>query len=236
MPKITWKEATLNHLKVLVNNNPEPFDSNNVNIFSIKQLIQTKLKYITIETKSRTKSPERNLDKTLRELRDLNILRHRTDLGARVYEYVPKHDNEELVYKEKRSIGHIRVTKCLERFGIQYEEEKTFHDLKNISFLRLDIYCVILGKKLAIEYDGAQHKKAVDMWGGDNSLKECQERDDIKDKYCTQKGITIFRVSHEVKDIERHVFDFIYKIILEYCSSCLLTVFIYLYQKLNIRG
>ena len=233
MPKITWKESTLSHIKALVGNNTKPFDKKNVNVFSIKQVSKEKLQYITIETNSRTKYPERNLDKTLRDLRDLNILRHREDLGARVYEYIPNHDNEELVYKEKRSIGHIRIAKCLERFGVEYEEEKTFHDLKRISFLRLDIYCVILGRKLAIEYDGVQHQKAVDQWGGDNALQDCQDRDHIKNRYCLKKGITVVRVSHEVKDIERYMTEFICKLILEHVTSCLLTVFIYLLQKIR---
>ena len=233
MPRLTWKESTLNHIKAMVTVNTDPVDKKNMNVFSIKQLSQAILKYIVVETNSRSKYPERTLDKTLRELRDLNILRHREDHGTRVYEYIPNHDNEVLVYKEKRSIGHIRVTKCLDRFGVQYEEEKTFHDLKRVSFLRLDIYCIILGRKLAIEYDGVQHQKAVDVWGGDTSLQDCQQRDLIKNMYCVEKGITLLRISHEIKDIERYVIDFIYNIIVEHVTSCLLTVLLYLYRKIS---
>ena len=231
MTKLTWKEATLNYIKELVVDNKEPIDKKNANIFSIKQLSQSSLQYIVIDTKTRSKSPERNLDKTLRELKDYNILRHREDHGTRVYEYIPNHDNEELVYKDKRSTGHIRVTKCLERFGIRYEEEKTFKDLKHVSFLRFDIYCIILKRKIAIEYDGTQHQKAVDIWGGDTSLQDCKQRDDIKNKYCVENGITLLRISHEVKDIEGYVANFIWGTILEYVASCLLIVFLHLYQK-----
>jgi len=236
MTKLTWKEATLNHIKALIVDSSKPFDSKNVNVFSIKQLLQTKIDHIIIETRSRTKYPERTLDKTLRELRDFGVIRHRADHGARVYEYVPNSDNEELIYKNKRSNGHIRVTKCLDRFGINYEEEKTFHDLKHISFLRLDIYCVILGRQLAIEYDGSQHQRSVEVWGGDPALEDCQQRDNIKNSYCKQKGITLLRISHEIKNIEAYVIDFIYQIIIEYVARCLLVVFIYLYRKAAFLG
>lgn len=232
--KRTWKEATLDCIKTLVDKNPTPIDKKNHNVFSIKQLMPMAPDILT-ETRSRSKYPERTIDKTLRELKDFNVLKHRKDIGARVYEYIPNHDNEELIYKEKRSIGHIRVTKCLDNLGIKYEEEKTFHDLKKISYLRLDIYCKILKKKYAIEYDGIQHQKTVDIWGGEQSLSDCQERDLIKNRYCAEKGITLIRISHEVKDIEDYVARIVLNAAEEYAYKCLFTIIIFLYSKLKMN-
>nr|QBK87652.1 MAG: restriction endonuclease [Marseillevirus LCMAC201] len=148
-----------------------------------------------------------------------------------MYEFIPNSDNEPLIYKDKRSIGHIRIVKCLDRLSIKYEEEKTFQDLKHISYLRFDIYFVLLGRKLAIEYDGIQHQKAVEGWGGEKGLKTGQTRDVVKDMYCTDNSITLLRVPHDVKDIEQYVTNFVCGIIYEYVTSCVLQVFITLLRK-----
>nr|QBK87665.1 MAG: restriction endonuclease [Marseillevirus LCMAC202] len=226
MPKLTWKEATLNHIKAFLASNDNPVETSNLNIFRVKQLTTTRLEQIVLDTRSRSKNPGWTLDNTLRELRNLKIVRY-VDPG--VYEFIPNSDNEELIYKDKRSIGHIRITKCLDRLSIKYEEEKTFHDLKHISFLRFDIYFVLLERKLAIEYDGIQHQKAVDIWGGEECLENGQNRDLVKNAYCTRNGITLLRVSHDIKDIEQYVIDFVCRIVREQLTSCVLTVFIYLY-------
>lgn len=229
--KLTWKEATLNHIKVHVMTTTDPFDRNNRNVFSIKDISQTKLHIIMDETKSRSKMPERNLDKTLRELNDLNILKHRGEIGARIYEYIPNHHNEELVYKDKRSIGHIRITKTLEHLGIPYEEEKTFKDLKHKSFLRFDIYFKFLFEKIAIEYDGSQHEKAVEIWGGDKALQNSQYRDDIKTQYCKKKGILLFRITPDTKDVEGAVKEIISSLVWRHLAKTVLTVLIVVYTQ-----
>lgn len=219
MKKLTWKESTLNHIKDLVHtDNPR---------FTFKELADKKLKYILRDTGSRTKSPERTLDGVLRELRDFKVLIAREDLGNRTYEYIFNNDNEELIYKERRSIGHIRVTKCLQRFKIKFEEEKTFEDLKHKSYLRLDIYFIFLKRKCAIEYDGVQHTQAVQEWGGEGSLTESQYRDQLKDDYCLDNGITLLRITHE-HDIEHEVAKFLCQIIAEYISRTLLAIMSYI--------
>ena len=47
-----------------------------------------------------------------------------------------------------------------------------------------------------IEYDGEQHYKAIDCWGGEKALKRCQKRDEIKNKYCKKNGITLIRIPY----------------------------------------
>lgn len=224
MSKLTWKEATLNQLKLFIR-------TANSNVFSIKDLSGPVLECIMLQTASQSKSPDRNLDKTLRELRDLNILKHRDDLGSRVYEYIPNNHNEDLVYKDKRSIGHTRIAKCLTRLGILYEEEKIFHDLKHLSYLRLDIFFTLLGQQVAIEFDGIQHQKAVDIWGGDASLNLGQKRDTIKNEYCVENNIILYRITSDIKDVEGHVKQTVRTIVTAQIWKCLWTILIYFRLK-----
>ena len=207
MPKQTWKEATLTQIKEYTTE----FDTN---VFLVSQLGITRMEKILKDTRSRTKNPDGLLLKTVKELADFKIVRYRPDLEPISYEYIPDNDNEQLIFKEKRSIGHIRITKCLDRLGIQYEEEKTFKDMVHKSFLRIDIYFEWCSQKVAVEYDGVQHQKAVDVWGGDAALATGQQRDAIKTQYCIDNDILLFRISHNVKNIEDYFYNCMLKVIL----------------------
>lgn len=221
MKKLTWKESVLNHIKDIIHpDNP---------LFTFKDLATCRLKSILHDTGSRTKYPERTLDGVLRELRDFKVLIAREDIGNRTYQYIPNNDTEELIYKERRSIGHIRTIKCLDRFRIKYQEEKTFEDLKHKSYLRFDIYFTFLKRKFAIEYDGIQHSQAVNEWGGESALAESRHRDKLKNDYCLNNDITLLRITHE-HDIEIETYSFLCRIIAEYISSTILAIICYVWS------
>lgn len=224
MPKLTWKEATLNYIKELV-------EKNDTTTFSLQELADYRLGAITIDVRSRSKNPKPLLSKTLKELCDFKILR--TTDEPNVYKYIPNHDNEELIYKEKRSIGHIRVVKCLSRLGIKYEEEKTFSDMKHKSYLRLDVYFEFCGHRAAIEYDGIQHQKEIECWGGSEGLTDTQKRDWEKTSYCYDNHILLLRITHDTKDIEEQVVNFVHYITMSQLAKTLLAIFTYLYQKIE---
>lgn len=66
------------------------------------------------------------------------------------------------------------------------------------SFLQrqhLDIYIPEL--KLAIEYQGEQHFKPIDFWGGLEALEASQRRDEKKRKVCENHGIQVIYFSYE---------------------------------------
>ena len=59
----------------------------------------------------------------------------------------------------------------------------------------LDIY--IVTEKIGIEYQGEQHYKAVDIWGGEAALKENQARDLRKKKLCVDNGVLLLEWPYE---------------------------------------
>ena len=214
MTKATWKQSVLEQIKFITS------ETNRL-VFTSKQL-EPHLDIMLQDTQSRSKQPVRTLLTTLKELSDLNILIHRKDLGGRVFEYIPDSPNQELLYRDRRSTGHIRITNFLKRCGIAFQEEKTFKELKHLSFLRFDIYFTFYKCKVAIEYDGVQHEKAVEEWGGTETLKTNKHRDSIKDEYCGENGIILLRVTHDIKNIEKYVAAFL---ALLYCTCCREPVF-----------
>lgn len=95
----------------------------------------------------------------------------------------------------KCSESHLEreIVKLLEENEIEYEREKTFDWLKNKRKLRLDFY--LPKYKIAIECQGAQHFIAVDVFNGENGLKENIIRDINKLEKCNKNGIKILYYS-----------------------------------------
>ncbi len=88
------------------------------------------------------------------------------------------------------SKGERRVIKILRQAGIKYKREHIFPDCVYKNPLRFDFY--LADRNTCIEFDGSQHYIG---WFGDlESLRLNQIRDDIKNKYCLEKGITLIRL------------------------------------------
>lgn len=49
---------------------------------------------------------------------------------------------------------------------------------------------------LLIEYDGIQHFKCVDYFGGEIGLKKIKKNDLIKNNYCMVKNIKLLRIKY----------------------------------------
>lgn len=61
--------------------------------------------------------------------------------------------------------------------------------------LRLDCY-VGHPYNLGFEYDGVQHSKSVDHFGGDDQYIKNRENDQLKENICKGRGINLVRISH----------------------------------------
>ena len=56
-----------------------------------------------------------------------------------------------------------------------------------------------------IEYDGIQHFK-VFGWNTENLLQQNQYRDNVKNQYCIDHGISLYRISYlEYDNIEKRL-------------------------------
>ena len=106
------------------------------------------------------------------------------------------------------SIGELEVKTVLENINSVFKQE---HYIKyNGQGMYFD-FVVYDGKtiKYAIEYDGEQHFKPVDFFGGEDGFKETKRRDKIKNEYCMEKKIPLLRIPYtEFHNIKEIVSDF----------------------------
>lgn len=88
--------------------------------------------------------------------------------------------------------------------NVRYEKQKRFADCKYKYTLPFDFAIYDNNNKLMclIEYDGQQHYKSVDFFGGEESFRNTQIRDQIKTKYCIENNIPLLRLNYAQKDNE----------------------------------
>ncbi len=70
----------------------------------------------------------------------------------------------------------------------------------------LDIY--IETERIGIEYQGEQHYKPIDIWGGEEALKENQKRDLKKKKLCAVNNVHLLEWSYQVPVNDENVVQF----------------------------
>ncbi|UGL60517.1 hypothetical protein [Staphylococcus phage vB_SurM-PSU4] len=101
----------------------------------------------------------------------------------------------------KQSKGERKVERVLKDNKVTYEIQKVYEDLKvRGKYLPFDFY--IPSKNLLIEYDGIQHSKPVEFFGGAKKLKDQQRRDNIKNNYAEKNNIDLLRIPYTYTDEE----------------------------------
>ena len=104
---------------------------------------------------------------------------------------------------DNQSKGMSRITKFLKLYNINYIREKTFPDCKNPKSsykLRFDLF--IEEFNCCIEFDGIQHFKSLDFFGGKVGLEETKYRDQIKNDYCKSNNLDLIRIKYNDENIE----------------------------------
>ena len=97
------------------------------------------------------------------------------------------------------SIGEMNIKKILEDNNIEYKEQITFDDLKNIKPLRYDFGIYENGKLVRlIEFDGIQHFEEQNYFTHD--LTSTKNNDIIKNKYNKDNNIPLVRIPYWERD------------------------------------
>lgn len=112
-----------------------------------------------------------------------------------VFEQTPNHHMNGVgcpVCNESKGEKEIRT--FLEKNDIKYERNKKFKKCRYKRVLPFDFY--LNEHNICIEFDGLQHYKPVNFWGGEVSLVEQKERDQIKTIFCRENNIKLIRIKY----------------------------------------
>lgn len=96
--------------------------------------------------------------------------------------------------KCKSSQGEKMVNFLLKKENIKYYTEYSFDDCLSPLGKKLKFDFFLPRLNVVIEYDGIQHQKPIDFFGGEKAFKKLQQHDKIKDEYCKKNNIIMIRV------------------------------------------
>lgn len=91
----------------------------------------------------------------------------------------------------KETKGEAIIKQILVQNNIKFLQEYTFEDLPR---KRFDFYLPDLN--VCIEFDGVQHFKPVEYWGGEETFLKIRKRDEGKNKYCLNNNIKLYRIPY----------------------------------------
>lgn len=109
--------------------------------------------------------------------------------------------------KCKVSKGEHKIAMWLESHNIPYEVQYKFDDCKDQKSLPFDFY--LPQYNVCIEFDGEQHFRPINFFGGEEKFKRQQLHDKIKNEYCKSKDIPLLRISFN-QNIEEKLDNFLF--------------------------
>lgn len=92
------------------------------------------------------------------------------------------------------SRGENRIKEWLKSHNIVYECQHIFKKCKDKRVLPFDFY--LPHENVVIEYDGIQHFKISEFFGGIDSFEKLKLHDEIKTEYCKSHGIRLLRIPY----------------------------------------
>ena len=134
--------------------------------------------------------------------------------NGKIYEQNPsshlKGINPDGSCPELKSVGEKKISEYLNSKNINYNSQHTFNNCKYVGKLIFDFY--LFGNNTLIEFDGIQHYKPIDYFGGELALKEQKIKDDIKNLYAKDNNINLLRIKYtEINNIDKILDNFISK-------------------------
>lgn len=96
----------------------------------------------------------------------------------------------------KMSAGEETILFTLAKSSVPYEREKNF-GFDSYQGARYDFF--LPERNLIIEYDGVQHFKSLEVWGGEEMFAERVYRDRKKNKLAIDAGMEVIRIPYTVK-------------------------------------
>lgn len=91
--------------------------------------------------------------------------------------------------------GEKLIREFLDDNNIPYESQKKFEGLEADRKLSYDFYLPV--NNIVVEYDGLQHDKPIEFFGGVEAYNKQRLHDELKTSFAQQNGITLLRFKYE---------------------------------------
>jgi len=110
------------------------------------------------------------------------------------YEQLPRYHFKTPPELSGFSEGENKIKKYFIEKNIEFLPQKCFDNCKNKIKLRYDFY--LPKYNILIEYDGIQHFKPIEFFGGEKEYKETIKKDNLKNLYAKNNNINLLRIKY----------------------------------------
>lgn len=93
------------------------------------------------------------------------------------------------------SKGEKQISIKLDKINIKYIREYKFKNCIYIKELPFDFY--LPDNRICIEFNGEQHYKSIDHFGGDKRLIQQVKKDNIKKQFCIENNIKLIEIRYD---------------------------------------
>lgn len=106
-----------------------------------------------------------------------------------------------------KSKGEYIIKEYFDKNNIDYEAQKTFDDLRGIKngLLSYDFY--LPNTKVLVEYQGEQHIRSVQRFGGEEKFQKQKEHDKRKREYAEKNGYRLLEIWYYDLDRIEEILD-----------------------------
>lgn len=94
----------------------------------------------------------------------------------------------------------IEMEQYLNDNNIIFISEYRIKECRNVLELPFDIYIPSLN--LCVEYDGIQHYKPIEFFGGEEGYQKQVQNDKIKNEYCDNNNINLLRINYKQEHLK----------------------------------
>jgi transposase-like protein len=104
-----------------------------------------------------------------------------------------------------KSKGELKILSYLDKIKVKYKQEFIINDCKDNKYLPFDFALFDVNSNLIclVEYDGEPHYKPSRRKNSNSVLESIRKHDDIKNEYCKNNDIKLFRIPYwEYDNIE----------------------------------
>lgn len=124
-------------------------------------------------------------------------IKHKCSKCNNIYEQTPSdHLQRHGCPVCNESHGEKYIRNYLDKHSINYIPQKKFKDLKDKTYLSYDFY--LPDYNILIEYQGIQHYKSFDYFGGKDKLEKQQEHDKLKREYAKENNYRLLELHYSL--------------------------------------
>jgi hypothetical protein len=98
------------------------------------------------------------------------------------------------------SKGENEIRKYLIKNNIKFIQQYKFPNCKHIKKLPFDFY--LPNMNMCVEFNGEQHYKPINAWGGIEKFKTIKLRDKIKINFCCENKIKLLIIKYDTNIVK----------------------------------